>query len=185
MFASVVAALACAVSVPPSGADATMMSLSPGDGACSSFARASSSDLAARSFSSMLDATRSASSMLDARELFSPLDVDCSAAAPAPSPDWSALASRFDETGARCYVVAPGHTLTFARGRAGGNRHAASAGTIRAAPEVRLADAHPLPLFAPARLALAPSFVMAAARPPHLDTPPTPPGRRIDRPPRS
>ncbi len=188
MFASLVAALACAA--PPASApavDVHAMSLPPQDAMSSPAA----SDLAAgdRVLASFADDLESRSLLpaADERQLFTPLEVDCHHTA-APPVDWSALVSRADSGGSVCrqyptsqfgYIAAPAH----ARSRRAS--HHVDGGRIAAAAPTFVPDGHATPPLWPARIALVHSFDGALACAPSAATPPAPPGRRIDRPPRS
>jgi hypothetical protein len=132
------------------------------------------------------DAVVSLAHAVASRELFSPLDVECAARATA-TPDCSGLASRLDDTIGSCSVLLParGRTAVLARGRSRGAAHRVAVGTIGAAPELFLPDAHAPPLLWPARLGLAPSFAVARLHAPPAGAPPATPSRRIDRPPRA
>jgi hypothetical protein len=100
-------------------------------------------------------------------------------------PQAVALVSHVDDGGS-CYVMLPSHAraamLRASRGHAG--RHVA-AGAIASAPEPLLPDGHAAPLLWPARLAWAPTFVIATLALPPPESPRSPPGNRIDRPPRA
>jgi hypothetical protein len=187
MFASLVAALACAAPLAgTSVVDVHAMSLPP-EAAMSSPA---ANDLAAgdRVLASFADDLESRSLLIDAdeRQLFTALEVDCHRTA-APLVDWSALVSRADsDTACRQFATSrSGYIAALAHSRTRGAAHRVEGGRIAAAAPSFVPDGHATPPLWPARIALVHSFDGALACAPSAATPPAPPGRRIDRPPRS
>jgi hypothetical protein len=187
MFASLVAALACAAPLASAPAvDVHAMSLPPEAAMSSPAAR----DLAAgdRVLASSADdlESRSLPTAADERQLFTPLEVDCPRTG-APPVDWSALVSRAD-SGSVCRQLATsrfGYIAALAHARTRGAAHHVDGGRIAAAAPTFVPDGHATPPLWPARIALVHSFDGALACAPSAATPPAPPGRRIDRPPRS
>jgi hypothetical protein len=187
MFASLVAALACAApQASASALDVHAMSLPP-EGAMSVPA---ASDLAAgdvvlASFAGDLE-SRSLLTATDERPLFTPLEIDCYRTG-APLVDWSALVSRADaERVCRQLPTSrSGYIAAFARARTRGAAHHVDGSRIAAAAPVFAPNGHATPPLWPERIALVHSLVGAPACAPPFATPPSPPGSRIDRPPRS
>jgi hypothetical protein len=198
MFASLVAALACAAPAPgaPALADAYAMSLPPD----AAMAAPAASDLTAgvralaagdRVLASFADDLESRSFLGadDERPLFTPAEVDCLRThSAAPAVDWSALASHADADNSVSRQLGASRSgsiaaLTRARTRGGSRR--VDGGRIGAAAPVFVPDSHAPPPLRPERLALVYALDGAPACMPTAATPPAPPERRIDRPPRS
>jgi hypothetical protein len=198
MWLPLLAALACALPVSPSPAATTAAAARPagrGDGAGMSLpldAGPASQltdwrSLPAPAFTRATDAALDAAlaSALDEAPL-SPGEIECAAAgARAAAPDCgAALASLWSPTFIpRCDVPRPAHGRAGALKRGHGRAlHLACAG-LRDAPAPLGFDRPPVPHL-PAHARLLPPVAAALPAGAAALTPPAPPGRRLDRPPR-